>query len=70
MKIIVINDSYGLMWAMAYTPENIQKLREAAIESGLGLGDDEIPNGRVWGNLCEIIDTDKLQDFPQFNPFM
>lgn len=71
MKIIVISDADGHTWGMAYTPENIKKIRNAVLEGGLALDDfDELPTGRVWGNICEVIDTDNLREFPKYNPFI
>lgn len=73
MKVIIINDSDGHCWGMKYTTENVEKVRQAAIESGVfpdDLPDNELPLGRVFGNICEVIDTDNLKEFPNLNPFM
>ena len=71
MKIIIINDSDSHTWGMAYTPENIKKVRDAAVEMGIAPDDfDELPTDRVFGGICEVIDTDYLQEFPKHNPFI
>jgi len=75
MKIIVITDNDGHTWGVAHTPENVKKLKDAMIESGVDSDDlDRFSNGfmtgRVFGGVCEIIDTDHLEEFPNYNPFI
>ena len=75
MKLIVINDVDAHTWAIPFTPENVEKVRKAAIERGITEEDlaeepDGLPVGRRWGSVCEVIDTDKLREFPTYNPLI
>jgi hypothetical protein len=75
MKLIVINDMDSHTWAIPYTPENVTKVQKAALERGITQEDldDEpsgLPVGRRWGSFCEVIDTDKLLEFPNYNPLI
>jgi hypothetical protein len=70
MKIIVINDSDGHTWGIPHTPENIKKVHDAAAEHGILFeAEDELPAGRTFGSICEVIDTSNLREFPTYNPF-
>ena len=72
MKVILIQDSNGHLYGVAHTPENVQKVKTAAIEAGYGDEgfENDLPAGRVFGNICEVIDTEKLDELPTWNPFM
>lgn len=71
MKIIIINDSDGHTWGLPHTPENVKKVRDAAAEILFLPEDTEVlPTGRTFGGICEVIDTDKLKEFPSSNPFL
>jgi hypothetical protein len=75
MRIIILNDSDGHTFGIPFTPENVAKVQQAAIARGIDAEDmqaepDGLPVGRRYGGICEVIDTDKLQDFPRTNPFI
>ncbi len=76
MKIIIINDVDGHTWGLAFTPENITKVREWALERGITTEDlnDEpygLPVGRRWASVCEVIDTDHMEvPVRRSNPFV
>jgi hypothetical protein len=71
MRIIIINDANGHTWGIPYTKVHAQKVHDAAAEAGT-LFDcvDELPTGRAFGSICEVIDTDDLSEFPSHNPFI
>lgn len=70
MRIIIIRTADGHTIGMPYCRVNVQKVHDAAVESGI-LSDviDELPTGRTFGGICEVIDTDDLEEFPSSNPF-
>jgi hypothetical protein len=71
MKIIIVHDSDGHVFGIPHTEENVKKVVDAAIEAGVNRDDfDELPVGRKFGGMCDIIDTDSLRAFPKWNPFM
>lgn len=69
MKLIVINDSDGNTWAVADTPDNRLKVHGFAIEAGLDMEGYELPLGRTFGRVCELVDTDHLATLSKCNPF-
>jgi hypothetical protein len=71
MKIIVIRDADGHTWGIPYSKVNAQKVHDAAAEAGILFESvDELPTGRTFGGICEVIDTDDLEEFPSSNPFV
>jgi hypothetical protein len=70
MKIIIIRDMNGHTQGIPYSKVNAQKVHDAAARAGvLFESDDELPTGRTFGGICEVIDTDDLSEFPSYNPF-
>ena len=63
MKLIIINDSDGHTWAVEDTEPNRKKIIKHAQDAGILFKDEnELPTGRTRGGVCELVDTDSLDD--------